>query len=355
MELGPVDAIDADLERHRQAVTTGKDADALATRLYERLIEPIESALAGKDRLFISPDGALNLLPFAALRDRKPRYLLETYTITYLTSGRDLLRPSSAILTAPRITIFANPTFQRRSAGKPASWTFAALPGAEQEARAIAKLIANSTLYVGEAASETRLKNLPAPEILHIATHGFFAQSRLPQPAPNSRGLVAVGGSNAVTAPDELGSLMRSGLAFADANTGGTADDDGILTALEAMSLDLRGTRLVVLSACDTGIGEVRVGESVYGLRRVLTLAGAESQIMTLWEVGDVATRDLMTAFYRHLTDGFSAADALRSAQLEMVKGTRWSKPRFWAPFVAAGQTETPIFTAARARDVTQH
>ena len=119
--------------------------------------------------------------------------------------------------------------------------------------------------------------------------------------------------------------LLRSGLAFAGANArGGTGEDDGILTALEASSLDLWGTRMAVLSACETGVGETRRGDGVYGLRRALVVAGAESQVMSLWQVSDEGTRVLMTDFYTKLKAGVARSAALREVQLQMLRaGTR--------------------------------
>jgi CHAT domain-containing protein len=132
--------------------------------------------------------------------------------------------------------------------------------------------------------------------------------------------------------------LLRSGLAFAGANTrSGGNGEDGILLALEASGLDLHGTRLVVLSACETGVGEVRAGDGVYGLRRALVLAGAESQVMSLWQVSDAATRDLMVAYYKGLKSGGGRGDALRAVQLEMLRGTTRSHPFYWASFIQSG------------------
>jgi CHAT domain-containing protein len=115
--------------------------------------------------------------------------------------------------------------------------------------------------------------------------------------------------------------LLRSGLALAGVNQRQSgAGEDGVLTALEATGLDLWGTKLVVLSACETGLGEVKNGEGVYGLRRALVLAGSESQVMSLWQVSDAATRDLMAAYYKRLQAGEGRTEALRQVQLMMIK-----------------------------------
>src|SRR4029079_13294053 len=114
--------------------------------------------------------------------------------------------------------------------------------------------------------------------------------------------------------------LLRSGLALAGANQRKEDKDDGIFTALEASGLNLWGTKLVVLSACDTGLGEVKNGEGVYGLRRAFTLAGAESLLMSLWPVSDYTTRTSMTSYYRNLKEGMGRGDSLRQVQLEMLR-----------------------------------
>ena len=132
--------------------------------------------------------------------------------------------------------------------------------------------------------------------------------------------------------------LLRSGLALTGANQheGGNGED-GILTALEAAGLDLWGTKLVVLSACETGIGDVQNGEGVYGLRRALVLAGAKSEMMSLWKVNDAATHDLMIEFYRRLESGTGRSEALRQVQLKMLKTNYRNHPYFWAAFILSG------------------
>lgn len=132
--------------------------------------------------------------------------------------------------------------------------------------------------------------------------------------------------------------LLRSGLALAGANQGRSGDDDGVLTALEASALDLWGTKLVVLSACDTGVGEVKNGDGVYGLRRALFLAGTESQLMSLWPVSDRSTRDLMIRYYEALVQDVGRGEALRRVQLQMLRSKVHSHPYYWASFILTGE-----------------
>jgi CHAT domain-containing protein len=132
--------------------------------------------------------------------------------------------------------------------------------------------------------------------------------------------------------------LLKSGLFFAGANVGETEGDDGVLTAYEATSLDLWGTKLVVLSACETGLGDVRDGDGVYGLRRALVLAGSESQMISLWPVSDIGTRDLMIDYYKRLKAGEGRSEALRQSQLKMLTNPQRRHPYYWASFIQSGE-----------------
>ena len=132
--------------------------------------------------------------------------------------------------------------------------------------------------------------------------------------------------------------LLRSGLALAGFNIRSSGPDDGVLTALEVANLNLDGTQLVVLSACETGVGDIANGEGVYGLRRSFALAGAETQLMSLWQVSDDGTSDLMARYYDKLTNGMGRSEALRETQLEMIHGEGdYSHPYYWAAFILSG------------------
>ena len=280
-------------------------------------------------------------------------------TIWYVTSGRDLVRVADAADELPRGSapvVLAAPQFEGLSATpEPAAaqsasrgpdaavleraLRFNSLPGTADEATALAKVLPEARVYTGSSATEALLKDVRAPSILHIATHGFFLSPSSASTATTSdRGLVIPSGpASSAANPEE--SLVLSGLALAGANQRWSGPgEDGILTALEATSLDLWGTRMVVLSACETGLGDVRNGEGVYGLRRALVLAGAESQVMSLWQVSDTATRDLMISFYQQLRAGDGRAEALRRVQLAMLKGGRnRDHPYYWASFILSG------------------
>jgi CHAT domain-containing protein len=348
VDLGEADRVDRDVERFRRALATpaNQDAGAAGRALYQALIQPIETSLRGVEHVFVAPDGPLNLIPFAALVGADGKYLIESHTISYMTSGRDFMRlsgPANPPRAAGPPLVVANPSFDRdsgqASAGPAdARLRFLPLPGTAAEAKALANVLPDARIYTGTDASETLLKEMRAPSVLHIATHGFFLRPTGIQTAGVTRGLSIVPPPSAPgTQRDDA--LVLSGLALAGANQrAGGSGEDGILTALEAASLDLWGTRLVVLSACETGVGEARNGEGVYGLRRALVLAGSESQVMSLWQVSDTATMDLMSAYYQRLRAGEGRAEALRNVQRRFLQsGSSRSHPFYWASFIQSG------------------
>jgi CHAT domain-containing protein len=214
---------------------------------------------------------------------------------------------------------------------------FPPLPGTDGEARALNTLLPDATILSGAKATKTALQQAAAPTILHIATHGFF----LDDPASEGRAARAMREDDATPI---VNPLLRSGLALSGANQiKPNAEDDGILSALEAAGMDLTGTKLVVLSACNTGVGEVKTGEGVYGLRRALVLAGSETQVLSLWPVSDLGTRDLMIEYYRRLQQGEGRTEALHQAQLKLLRrgagrGQDFSHPYYWASFIQSGQ-----------------
>jgi CHAT domain-containing protein/Tfp pilus assembly protein PilF len=339
-DLGAAAAIDEAIARLRAALRdpTRRDVMALARAVDARVLSPVRPAAGTASRLLISPDGALNLIPFEALVADDGRFAIHRYAISYLTSGRDLLRMAVARPSRGAAVIVADPAFGAppASAAAPAragssrqpgdatdnvasSLYFAPLSGTAQEAREIRALFPEATILSREDASKARLARVPAPEILHIASHGFFLQdARIDNP------------------------LLRSGLALAGANTGAVPTGSGILTALEAANLDLWGTKLVTLSACDTGLGTVRNGEGVYGMRRAFVLAGAETLVMSLWPVSDYVTRQMMSSYYRGLKKGRGRGASLRDAQLALLARANRRHPFYWASFIQAGDW-TPL------------
>jgi CHAT domain-containing protein len=375
VELGEVTAIDTAVEQFRTAVSDPDD-DRVMDRgraLYDLTLGKIVPKLGGATKLALAPDGQLNLVPFAALVDPSGGFVVQKYTITYLTSGRDLLRGKVGAKPRGKSVIIADPAFGSSDGAKDAAKDAAApapandnatepaapvsrgrrsrdlaisswrpLPGTRQEAEAIHELLRGAQLLRGEQATEGALKKVAAPLILHVATHGFFLPSEAPPPDASGGGAEAGRGAAPGFSPPQANTggenpLLRSGLALAGANSLHSGGEDGILTALEASGLDLWGTRLVVLSACETGVGKASNGEGVYGLRRALVIAGAESLVMSLWQVDDLATRDLMTRFYRKLEHGEGRSAALRAAQLETLAKPAQRHPFYWAAFQPTG------------------
>jgi CHAT domain-containing protein/tetratricopeptide (TPR) repeat protein len=352
VEVGEAKSVDADAAKLRAALRCPGERLApqqcpgipevkrLARALDERVMRPVRQLLGGARRVFVSPDGALNLVPFAALVDERGRYLVESHSFTYLTSGRDLLRLQLQSADRQPPLVVADPLFDpaqpgegesgegaRRSADM-ARMSFGRLSGTVEEARALGAILPGARVLTQAAATEAALKQASGPRVLHVATHGFFLSDQ-PQAAPGeTRGIrLAAGGETPTSVPVE-NPLLRSGLALEGANRRrGANGEDGILTALEAAGLDLRGTKLVILSACETGLGEVRNGEGVYGLRRALVLAGSESQVMTLWQVADEATRDLIVSYYGRLLAGEGRTEALRRVQLDILRGAGRNQP----------------------------
>ncbi len=339
-DLGKARLIDAAVSDFRKALydSKSKNFKEIARNLDSKLMSPIRSLIGDKKQLLISPDGNLNLIPFEALVDETGRFLVENYAVSYLSSGRDLLRMQTPRVSIDKTLVVANPNYgeppdltipaastKRQSITATRNLTdtyFAPLGGTAQEARAIQAIFPEAVFLTQAQATETAVKNANAPQILHLATHGFFLEesSKAEKTKPENP-------------------LLRSGLAFAGANKREKGErDDGILTALEASGLNLWGTKLVVLSACDTGLGEVKNGEGVYGLRRAFVLAGTESLVMSLWSVSDYVTREMMTNYYKNLKSGMGRGEALRAVQLEMLKKPNRQHPFFWASFIQTGE-----------------
>jgi CHAT domain-containing protein len=351
VDLAEVAVIDVAVEKLRKALADPDNdrAPELGRAVFDLTMAKLIPRLGGATSVLVAPDGALNLIPFSALVDDKQQFLIKRFTFTYLTSGRDLLRVTARTKAQGGGVIFADPSFD--ATGKPAaaqpatrgrrsadlaSLSWQPLPGTGQEADAVVRTMKNLTVYRGADATEGAIKQVHGPRVLHLATHGFFLPDEPPPPPSPSGGDARQGGPQ-LAQPQQENPLLRSGLAFAGANKLSSGDEDGILTALEASTLDLTGTKLVVLSACETGIGKVTNGEGVYGLRRALVIAGAESMVMTLWQVDDAATKDLMTGYYVKLASGKARSSALRDVQLEIAGQTRYAHPYYWASFVPAG------------------
>jgi CHAT domain-containing protein/Tfp pilus assembly protein PilF len=369
VELGDEAVIAAAATRFRAALQTSTrpiaEVKALASKLDELVMKPVRKLLGSTKRVFICPDGALNLVPFDALVDEDGHYLIENYSFNYLTSGRDLLRLQTTEQSRDQVTIVADPRFNLRNAApieRPVTKTtdtgersidfanlnYSPLAGTAAEAKAIGNLLLRSRLWLQTEATEARLKSVNGPRILHVATHGFFFSDQSQPVMTLGRQLLRL---ETDASPPE-NPMLRSGLILAGVNQKQSgAGEDGVLTALEAAGLNLFGTKLVVLSACESGLGDVQNSTGVYGLRRALVLAGSETQVISLWKVSDVATRDLMIAYYTRLQAGEGRIAAMREVQLSMLSGnpmaqaedakSDWRHPYYWAAFIPSGAWTT--------------
>jgi CHAT domain-containing protein/tetratricopeptide (TPR) repeat protein len=349
--------------------------------LARHVLKPLRPHLDSARHWLISPDADLWLCPWGALPLPDGHYAVERYGISHLVSGRDLLRGGGSTATGPAL-VLADPDYdlapggagaeaqgppERPSADEGVSSRRASvarhmrwgrLPGTAAEARAIVPRLkeytgASPRVYLGDQAREGVFKSARQPRVVVLSTHGFFREDQEYAPAQLSadRGLDLAWPDKQARRPIPSGqramesSLLRCGLVLAGANHRWEASEeqeDGVLTGLEITSTDLRGTELVVLSACETGLGQVHVGEGVVGLRQAFQLAGARSVVASLWKVPDRETAELMSAFFRHLVKGQDKPSSLCAAQRELMAGRRRehkaAHPFYWAAFTVTGQ-----------------
>ncbi len=370
VDLGPTAAIDSLVRRAHGHLSgsLGPTSSALAAELEGQWIEissalkarvysPLDAVTPPGSSLIIAPDGLLSRLPFEALPDSSDSYLVETRTISYALSGRDLLSYRADRPLQGDALILADPAFDSpghpersesvsdhgdtESNDKGSPWrpfgSWLPLSQTRKESFSISASFAGERMIrpivrTGSEASEAALKQLAgSPTVLHIATHGFVL-------ARDSQ----------ANANDPVNPLLRCGLVLAGANhsmsdPAGTLEqqDDGILTALEISAIDLTGTQLVCLSACESGSGDIIDGEGVIGLRRAFRIAGAQSLVTTLCDVSDDLARSIVVAFYRTWLGGSSRRQALREAELEALAEARRlyhsGHPRLWAGFILEG------------------
>ncbi len=339
-DLGDAKTIDDTIEGWRRALRDPKRSDVrqLSRAVDEKVMRPVRALIGNTTQLLLSPDGALNLIPFEALLDEEGRFLIERYSSSYLTSGRDLLRLGVRHPSQGELLVMAAPSFgePQKVSGDLSNSYFPSLEETALEARAIKLLFPDARVVTGKEATESVLKRVERPRMLHIATHGFFLRNATNAATNDEGNRQATRTMSSSVRSDNP--LLRSGLALSGANLKGTDADDGILTALEASGLNLWGTKLVTLSACDTGLGEIENGEGVYGFRRAFVLAGAETLVMSLWPVSDYVTRETMTAYYEGLGRNQGRGEALRRVKLQMLKRKDRQNPFYWASFIQAGE-----------------
>ena len=341
------------------------DYNNIDNKSYTFFMKKIIDKVGYNKTIFLSPDGIYNNISIATLFDvDKEQYLLETTDIRIVSSARGFVSNKTA---SPRfyknnnIEIIGNPKFDlsKSEATFSSDETYVSrdveisdfvtftrfginqLPGTGIEINAIKNLFENNnwsaSLAEGVLANETRIKKVNSPRVMHIATHGFFFPDQENEYDPIAQ-LMGVETNTIYKHP-----LMRSGLLLSGAQNTirgeNLVGDNGVLTSLEARELNFSETELVVLSACETGVGDFVSGEGVYGLQRSILEAGAENVIMSLWKVNDIATQILMTSFYTNwIEKGMTKRESLKQAQI-LIKNTEgYSSPFYWGAFVLIGK-----------------
>jgi antitoxin component YwqK of YwqJK toxin-antitoxin module/CHAT domain-containing protein len=305
-------------------------AKQVDTMSYRQYWGPLKDALKGKSRVYLSLDGVYNQINLNTLQDPEGGFLVDDKNLTVVSNTKDVIAIKSRKvkrMSLSSATLFGFPTYflGGGSHGSPNGTSrdfdrtgINTLPGTKVEIQKVGSILnshkINADIFTNELASEHAIKQLQHPRVLHIATHGFFDE----------------GGT-------ESNPLLRAGLLLAGAanfiqDQSRVDEENGILTAYEAANLDLENTDLVVLSACETGKGEVQNGEGVYGLQRAFQTAGAQTIVMSLWKVDDAATQQLMTSFYTNWMGGMSKPEALKLAQISLKK--QYPHPYYWGAFV---------------------
>ncbi len=309
------------------------------SQIYDVYWRPLEERISSSNisRIYFTPDGIYHRISLGTLYEETDQsYLLDKYDFIQLTSTKDLikLRSQSAALRAnEKVLLIGRPNY--KFGGNPEESTvqltrsfsmsrITDLPGTEEEVNEIDEVLQDRGVqvvkYLGDEAAEGNFKTNLDHEIIHIATHGFF----LDQAAAHRE--------------QYLDPMLYSGLLLAGASNKDArarTGEDGILTAYEIMNLGFHDLDMVVLSACETGTGEISSGEGVYGLQRAFFVAGANTLIMSLWKVDDQATRDLMTNFYRALSKSDNKREAFIDAQKKVKK--KYKSPVYWGAFVMIG------------------
>jgi hypothetical protein len=378
VDLGDAAQIDAIVARVRSALGasgTGRhfeegkensaDDEKAGEELRHAVFDPICEAVGDCRRLILAPDGDLNFIPFEILPAEGFRRLIDDWHFSYATAARDLLRFDGRVAgTSTGAFVAGDPNYDlaagaaasaevpgsreetvvveegfgkvRRDLGR-SYGPFEPLRGSRREAARIAELLGVKALFDDEVTKEC-IASARAPRILHLATHGFFLESS--DPSATSAATLSTDRMTFLSQQME-NPLLRSGMALAGANTWlkfqplPAEAGNGLLTAEDVTGLDLLDTELVVLSACETGLGTKDLCEGVMGLRRSFGLAGASTIVMSLWKVSDDVTQELMVEFYERILRGAPKAEALHEAQLAVKK--MHDKPYFWGAFICHG------------------
>ncbi len=278
---------------------------------YKHFWKPLSDKLKDVSTAYISCDGVYNQINLNALQNPETEnFVLDEINLEFVTNTKDLLIPGIVRIDSTA-WLLGRAVYSKDTINSQESSHYKDLPGTQQEVENIAQLLSSGhwkvKTFLLEEASEEHLKSIKSVETIHIATHGFFN-----------------------TDERQVNAMINSGIVLSRDST-----EDGILTAYEASNLSLDSTQLVVLSACETGLGEVRNGEGVYGLQRGLKVAGAKNILMSLWKVDDDATAKLMANFYKSWLNGMEIHEAFRQSQINLRKS--YPNPYYWASFILLG------------------
>lgn len=356
VELGSVDKINSLIDQYTKALESG-DTNSFPkfnVDLYNYVIKPLLQNTESNNILFISPEDNLNFLPFAAMASSDGTFAGESKNIYYVTTARDFVRPALP-LQHSRMALFYNPDFNFQSKNDSNSVistqinsdqfkkiALSSLPGTAVEANLISEIASKNSIslkkYEGTNATEAIIRSLDEQDIIHLGTHGFYLKSFHPIEG-STRGLKLVASPDDRTSNtnSEIGvdPMKSSGIALAGAqntlnswanNIAPNPIDDGIITAEEVASINLGKTWLVTLSACETGRGESKSGEGVFGFRRAFLIAGAQNLLMTLWPVSDDVTPQIMADFYKNALSTGDAPKSLSEVQRDWLVKLRNEK-----------------------------
>ncbi len=338
-------ANDWSLARVRKETHSADSAEQTARDALKILSDRLRPAISTHPaihRLRVAPDGMLNLVPFAALSDSRGHYLVEQFEIAYLGAARDLAIPSGEGGHGP-IVIAVSPGGSAKQSAFGID-RLERLQDAEIEAHDVQRWLPRAELLTEREATEQRIKQLHRPVLLHIVGHGIVGGKEDCRSVPNGAGC-------GLTALDPAARVMSlSAIVLEEAyGRGGDSKQDGMLTALELQTLDLQSMEMLVLSQCRMADGVPSSGEGVFGMRRAAAIAGVETFVAPLWKINDATERKLMDRFYRELSLGKGRGQALRQAQLELLKSPATASFLAWAPVILSGSTEPlPRYLFAR-------
>ena len=345
--------------KYYSSYSSGRNKQRIDEYSYQNYWSAIAEKLKGKKRIYVSSDGVYNKINLNVLYNTETgKYLGEEVDIRLVTSGRDLFKTypksneelTAVLVGSPKYDLMeeqvqdddllvSRDLQQNWIDSLSRGWSVSSLPGTAIEVSNISNLMSKNnwevTTYTEEEALEGKVKSVSSPTVLHIATHGYFFEDVEKEKESPTR-MMGIDSKKATQNP-----LLRSGLLFAGAkNTlnGNSPEsgDNGLLTSYEASYMDLRGTELVVLSACNTARGEIKNGEGVYGLQRAIQQSGAENIIMSMWKVDDKVTQEFMTNFYDLWLSGKTKRDAFN--QTQMIIKEKYKYPYYWGAFVMIGK-----------------